>query len=81
VCATALRRTEHTDSQTRKSRAERWQNVATVFEVAQPEAVAGRHILLVDDVLTTGATLEACGAALLAAGAKELSIATIACAE
>jgi ComF family protein len=79
--ATALRRTEHTDSQTRKSRAERWQNVATVFEVAKPQEVAGRHILLVDDVLTTGATLEACGAALLAAGAKELSIATIACAE
>lgn len=79
--ATALRRTEHTASQTRKTRAERWQNVATVFEVARPEAVAGRRILLVDDVLTTGATLEACGAALLAAGAKELSIATIACAE
>jgi len=79
--ATALRRTEYTDSQTRKSRTERWQNVATVFEVGRPEAVAGRHILLVDDVLTTGATLEACGAALLAAGASQLSIATIACAE
>lgn len=79
--ATALRRTEYTDSQTRKSRTERWQNVATVFEVAKPQEVAGRHILLVDDVLTTGATLEACGAALLAAGASQLSIATIACAE
>ena len=79
--ADALRRTEHTDSQTRKSRTERWQNVATVFEVARPEEVAGRHILLVDDVLTTGATLEACGAALLAAGASQVSIATIACAE
>jgi ComF family protein len=79
--ATALRRTEHTASQTRKSRAERWQNVAAVFEVAKPHEVAGRHILLVDDVLTTGATLEACGAALLAAGAKAVSIATIACAE
>ena len=79
--AAALRRTEHTVSQTRKSRTERWQNVATVFEVANPHEVAGRHILLVDDVLTTGATLEACGAALLAAGAKAISIATIACAE
>jgi ComF family protein len=79
--ATALRRTEHTASQTRKSRAERWHNVATVFEVANPQEVADRHILLVDDVLTTGATLEACGAALLAAGARQLSIATIACAE
>jgi ComF family protein len=77
----ALRRTEHTASQTRKSRTERWQNVATVFEVARPQEVLGRHILLVDDVLTTGATLEACGAALLAAGARAVSIATIACAE
>ena len=79
--AHALRRTEHTASQTRKGRAERWQNVATVFEVPQPELIAGRHVLLVDDVLTTGATLEACGAALLAAGASAVSIATIACAD
>ena len=77
----ALRRTEHTASQTRKGRAERWQNVATVFEVAEPAAVVGRRVLLVDDVLTTGATLEACGAALLAAGAQTVSIATIACAD
>ena len=79
--ATALHRTEHTASQTRKNRTERWQNVATVFEVNRPAEVAGRRILLVDDVLTTGATLEACGAVLLAAGAKAVSIATIACAE
>lgn len=79
--ATVLQRTEHTASQTQKNRAERWQNVATVFEVARPQEIAGRHILLVDDVLTTGATLEACGAALLAAGARQVSIATIACAE
>jgi len=77
--AQALRRIEHTTSQTRKNRLERWQNVATVFEVAEPGAVAGRHVLLVDDVLTTGATLEACGTALLGAGASALSIATIAC--
>jgi ComF family protein len=79
--AQALRRTEHTASQTRKGRAARWENVASVFEVAEPQAVLGRHVLLVDDVLTTGATLEACGAALLAAGARAVSIATIACAE
>jgi ComF family protein len=79
--ATALLRTEHTASQTRKNRAERWQNVASVFEVARPEEIVGRHILLVDDVLTTGATLEACGAVLLAAGARQVSIATIASAE
>jgi len=75
-----LRRTTHTASQTNKSRTERWQNVASVFEVADPASIAGRHVLLVDDVLTTGATLEACGHALLAAGAHAVSIATIAAA-
>ena len=76
--AHALQRTAHTASQTRKNRAQRWQNVATVFEIAKPADVKGRRVLLVDDVLTTGATLEACGEALLAAGAAEVSIATIA---
>lgn len=79
--ATALRRTEHTASQTRKNRAERWENVAEVFEVAQAADILNKRILIVDDVLTTGATLEACAAALLAAGCREVSIATIACAE
>ena len=79
--AAALRRTAHTASQTRKNRLQRWENVATVFEISLPEEVVGRRILLVDDVLTTGATLEACGAVLLAGGAAEVSIATIACAD
>ncbi|MBT2558630.1 ComF family protein [Hymenobacter sp. ISL-91] len=74
----ALRRTAATESQTRKNRLQRWQNVATVFEAARPELVAGQHVLIVDDVLTTGATLEACCAVLLAAGAREVSVATIA---
>ena len=77
---TALRRTANTRTQTKKTRAERWQNVATVFEVDKPADIIGRRVLIVDDVLTTGATLEACGAVLLAAGAAEVSIATIACA-
>lgn len=79
--ANVLRRTEHTDSQTQKNRTERWKNVAEVFEVAAPESVLSKRILIVDDVLTTGATLEACAGALLAAGCREVSIATIACAE
>lgn len=77
--ATGLRRTTHTSTQTRKNRTQRWENVATVFEVESPATVAGRRILVVDDVLTTGATLEACGTVLLAAGATEVSIAAIAC--
>ena len=79
--ATALRRTTHTSTQTQKNRAERWENVASVFEVESHLAIVGQRVLVVDDVLTTGATLEACGAVLLAAGAVEVSIATIAYAD
>ena len=75
-----LRRITNTKTQTKKNRAQRWDNVANVFEVEDPDAMRGKRILIVDDVLTTGATLEACGAVLLAAGAAEISIATIACA-
>jgi predicted amidophosphoribosyltransferase len=45
--------------------------------VVKPEAIAGKHVLLVDDVVTTGATLEACGAALLDAANVQVSIATL----
>lgn len=76
--ASALIRTKATQTQTRKSRSERWENVAAIFELAQPEMVRGKHVLLVDDVLTTGATIEACGQALLAAGCAGLSVAAIA---
>jgi ComF family protein len=79
--ASALRRNTHTTSQTRKNRLQRWQNVSSVFEVADEAAVQGQRVLVVDDVLTTGATLEACAAVLLAAGALEVSIATIATAD
>lgn len=66
------------ESQTRKSRMERWENVKTVFAVPDAAEVKGRHIILVDDVLTTGATLEACAAELLKAGCQSVSILTIA---
>ena len=78
--ADVLVRTINTSTQTRKDRLNRWQNVEHVFEVKKPEAIAGKHVLIVDDVLTTGATLEACAVALLNAGAAEVSIATIAAA-
>lgn len=75
-----LVRTVYTETQTRKDRMQRWENVEKVFEVAVPEKVAGKNVVLTDDVLTTGATLEACGHALLEAGARSLKILTIACA-
>ena len=70
-------RTTHTETQTKKSRVERWQNIEGRFELVNPDAVKGKHALLVDDVITTGATLEACGSALLEAESLQLSIATL----
>lgn len=69
-----------TDTQTRKSRFRRWENVSEVFAVNQPDRLSGKHVLLVDDVVTTGATLEACVQELLQCRNVRVSIATIACA-
>jgi ComF family protein len=68
----------HTETQTKKSRIQRWENVEKSFSVLKPADVEGKHILLVDDVITTGATLEACGAEILKAADTTLSIATLA---
>lgn len=70
-------RSHHTDTQTRKGRIDRWQNMEGKFELVNPRAIEGRHLLLVDDVITTGATLEACGTELLTAANTKLSIATL----
>ena len=67
-----------TTTQTRKSKVERWENVKDVFDIQQPEKIREARILLVDDVMTTGATLEACGKHLIEAGCKELSVACLA---
>ena len=74
----ALRRIRATRSQTRLSRRRRWDNVFGAFAVAVPEAVAGRRVLLVDDVLTTGATATAAALALREAGAGAVGLATLA---
>ena len=73
-----IERKIRTETQTRKSKLNRWQNVDEVFGVTNPDEVENRRILLVDDVITTGATLEACGSQLLKAGCSNLSIACIA---
>jgi ComF family protein len=71
-------RQRFTETQTRKHRTERWQNVADSFAINNSKALEGKHILLIDDVVTTGATLEACGNAILQIPNTKLSIATLA---
>lgn len=73
-----LKRITATETQTRKTRFERWQNVEGIFELTNPEAFSGKHILLVDDVVTTGSTLEACAHTVLSKTDARVSIATLA---
>lgn len=72
-----LIRVRDTKSQTKKTRTERVNNMTDAFEVKNKGALKGKHILLCDDVLTTGATLEACALALLKEENVKISIATI----
>ncbi len=74
----ALRRTRATASQTRLSRKQRQANVAGAFAVQAPEALSGATVYLIDDVLTTGATLTAAAAALHGADVAAVHVATLA---
>jgi ComF family protein len=71
-------RSVHSSTQTRKSRYDRWLNVEGIFRVINPIILAGKHILLVDDVVTTGATLEACATAILKVEGTKVSVAVLA---
>lgn len=81
VNTVCLLRKKATSSQTKKGRYNRFENMLDVFLVVQAERLKDKHILLVDDVITTGATLEACGITLFKANIRKLSIATAAFAE
>ena len=67
-----------TETQTKKHRAERWKNVVGSFSVTMPSELENKRLLLVDDVITTGATLEACATEILKIKNVSLSIATLA---
>jgi len=74
----ALKRTRHTATQTALPAAERQANVAGAFVLRQTEHIRDKAVLLIDDVRTTGAKLQACGKALREAGAREVCALTAA---
>ncbi|MBI3413948.1 MAG: ComF family protein [Verrucomicrobia bacterium] len=78
VDATLLHRVEHTRTQTLLTRSERAENVRRAFRVSPGAKLDGRRVVLVDDVLTTGATTSACAKELKAAGASEVCVWTLA---
>lgn len=78
VLNTAVIRRVNTETQTHMGRVTRWENMDGVFAVAHQEALENKHVLLVDDVVTTGASLEACGEEILKVAGTTVSIATLA---
>ena len=81
VDTSIIERPTVTETQTKKGRTDRWKNMEGMFQLKNPELKLNKHILLVDDVITTGATLESCGRVLLSAQPLSLSIATLCYAE
>ncbi len=73
-----LERRRETQSQTGLTRHQRRENIRGAFAVARPEEIAGREVLLVDDVFTTGTTVSECARVLRRAGASKVYVATVA---
>lgn len=78
VDTSVLKRSNNSASQTKKSKYERWENVGDIFEITDKNKFEGKHLLLVDDVVTTGATLEACCKKLEEVDGLRISIVTLA---
>jgi ComF family protein len=78
VIEEAVERIAFTETQTHKDRIARWQTMEGVFTITQPSLIENKHVLLIDDVITTGATLEACGTEIMKIPGVKLSIATVA---
>lgn len=74
----SLVRVIRTATQTKRSRYDRWKNVEGTFMVTDPCSVRGKHILLIDDVITTGSTIESCAVELLRSEGVRVSVAALA---
>ena len=74
----SLLRKSSSATQTKRSRYERWTNVEGIFQVIDPQPIIGKHILLVDDVITTGSTIESCTNELLNVKGVKVSVVALA---
>jgi ComF family protein len=81
IASRILRRKKYTQSQTKMNLIERQQNIDAAFRIKNREKIKGENILLIDDVITTGATISECGKVLLDSGAKRIYAASVAIAD
>ena len=77
VITDAVCRVTEVETQTIKSRYDRWENIKGVFKIKNVNKLKNRHILLVDDVVTTGSTLETCASEILKLDSTKVSVATL----
>ena len=76
-----VKRKKYTESQTTMTLTERQENISDAFKIRNKNAVKEKTVLLIDDVITTGATISECGSILLESGAKKIFAASIAIAD
>lgn len=78
IAPSLLKRNRHTTPQTGLNKSQRKANIRNAFHLGKGKDISGARVLLVDDVLTTGATANACALTLLKAGAQEVAVITLA---
>ncbi|HDQ16331.1 MAG TPA: ComF family protein [Bacteroidetes bacterium] len=81
IDTTSIQRVQFTETQTKKNKFERWDNVKDIFELKKTENIENKHILIVDDVITTGSTLEALANTINKAEGAKISVASVAVAK